>query len=152
MKKKSTKLKGLQIELFKLLASNYALYLKTQNFHWNVTGNTFFTLHEFFQKQYENLAETIDDLAERIRALEFTAPGSFKEFLKFSIIKDSVGKKSAKKMLEILLRDNLAMQRFIKQTLPLLENCKDNVTQDMLIERLHFHEKTIWMLKSFSNK
>ena len=151
-KKKSNSIKSLCNTLDIFLASSYALYLKTQNYHWNVTGNNFLALHTLFEQQYENLTTAVDDIAERIRAIGGAAPGGFKAFLKLSIIKDSAGKKSVKQMLELLLKDHLLLQKFIKQSLLLLENYPDKVTEDMLIERLQFHEKTIWILRSLTSK
>ena len=142
--------KSVTTELSRFLASTYSVYLKTQNFHWNVTGANFISLHAFFEKQYEDLADATDSIAERIRALGAFAPGSLAEFAKLSKIKDSVGKKPAKKMIAELLADHLLLEKLIKELLLLTKEDQDEGTQDLLIGRLRFHEKTIWILRSLS--
>jgi len=139
-------------ELLQFLASTYSVYLKSQNFHWNVTGSNFLTLHSFFQKQYEELATAVDDIAERIRALDTISPGSYAEFAKLSQIKDSIGKKSASKMISELLDNHLSMIHLIRELISTTKECQDDATQDLLIRRLNAHEKTIWILKSLKFK
>lgn len=134
--------------LQKLLASSYALYLKTQNFHWNVTGVQFYSFHLLFQNQYEELAEAIDEIAERIRALGFFPAGSFSEFLKWTIIKDETKLRSAKEMIEQLVNDHETLICFLREYIPLVEKIKDGATADFINKRLAIHEKTSWMLRS----
>ncbi len=134
--------------LSQFLASTYALYLKSQNFHWNVTGSSFITLHSFFEKQYEELADAVDLIAERIRALDVLTPGSFTEFSKLSKIKDSIGKKSTQKMVTEYLADHLLIVKLTKELISIAKECQDDVSQDLLIGRLKVHEKTIWILRN----
>ena len=136
-------------KLSQYLASTYSLYLKTQNFHWNITGSAFLALHNFFEKQYEELAEAIDLIAEQIRTLRVVTPGSFTEFTKLSKIKDAIGKKNANKMLNELLADHLLIIELTKELLSIAKDCNNDITQDLLINRSKVHEKTIWMLRSF---
>ncbi|MGD0465106.1 MAG: DNA starvation/stationary phase protection protein [Gammaproteobacteria bacterium] len=136
-------------KLSQYLASTYSLYLKTQNFHWNVTGSEFLALHSFFEKQYDELAEAIDLIAEQIRTFGVFTPGSFTEFSKLSKIKDAIGKKNANNMLKELLTDHLLIIDLTKELLSIAKDCNNDVTQDMLINRSKVHEKTIWMLRSF---
>lgn len=132
-----------------LLATTYALYLKTQNFHWNVTGSNFPMLHTFFQGQYEELADAVDLIAERIRALDHFAPASFQEFAALSLIKDSVDKKTAVEMLKELGADHRIMIALIQKLVPMTGKFADDASQDILIERLRSHQKILWMLNSF---
>ncbi len=141
--------KPITMGLSQFLASTYSLYLKTQNFHWNVTGPIFSMLHTFFETQYEELAKAVDLIAERIRALDHYAPGSYAEFSKLTRIKDAIGKKNAEEMIEELVADHRLMVDLIRELIPISEDCEDIVSQDLLIERLRTHEKTIWMLDSF---
>lgn len=141
--------KPITVGLLQLLATTYSLYLKTQNFHWNVTGPIFNMLHAFFETQYEELAKAVDTIAERVRALDHYAPGSFTEFAKLTRIKDAVGKKNAEEMIEELVADHRIMVDLLKELLPISEDCEDLVSQDLLIQRLSIHEKSIWMLESF---
>ena len=135
-------------ELAKILATTYTLYLKTQNFHWNVTGPHFHDLHSLFQSQYEALSEAIDEIAERIRALDSFAPGTFTTFLKHSSIKEASGNPKAKDMVRQLLNDHETAAKCAKQVLDAAENAGDDVTVDMMVERIQEHDKTAWMLKS----
>jgi starvation-inducible DNA-binding protein len=146
---KKTNQKLLIEKLSQYLASTYSLYLKTQNFHWNVTGSEFLALHSFFEKQYDELAEAIDLIAEQIRTFAVFTPGSFTEFSKLSKIKDAIGKKNANNMLKELLIDHLLIIDLTKELLSIAKDCNNDVTQDMLINRSKVHEKTIWMLRSF---
>lgn len=131
-----------------LLASSYALYIKTQNFHWNVTGPHFISYHGMFQSQYEELAETIDEIAERIRALGFFSEGSFSAFAKESLIKDEKGVPPPKKMIETLLQDHETIICFLRKKLPIAEKMEDGASADFINKRLASHEKTAWMLRS----
>lgn len=137
--------------LEKLLASTYSLYLKTQNFHWNVIGPTFFELHLLFEKQYQELAEALDLIAERIRALGYSAPGSFSEFLKLTQIKDSLDKKNAEGMIKELTADHQRMISLIQELVVVASDCQDEGSFDLLVERLKAHEKIAWMLESLSS-
>lgn len=136
-------------KLLQYLASTYALYLKTQNFHWNVTGPAFFVLHSFFEKQYQELAEAIDLIAEQIRTFEILIPGNFKQFSRLSKIKDSLGKRNSKKMISQLLTDHLLMAELTKELITISKDYQNDYVQDMSINRLKWHEKTIWMLRSY---
>lgn len=134
--------------LSKVLANTYALYLKTQNFHWNVVGPNFLTLHELFEGQYLNLATAIDGIAERIRSVGHAAPGSFSEFSQLSTIEDAQQGVIAKDMLKILLEDHQTLIATCQAALEVAESAKDEVTTDLLIGRITDHQKTAWMLDS----
>lgn len=131
-----------------LLANTYTLYLKTQNFHWNVTGPHFHSLHKMFEEQYQELANSIDEIAERIRALGKPAPGSFSEFLKLSYIKDAAGSANANDMVKKLLADHERIIEYIAEVFPDVEEAQDEATVDLLNKRTESHEKTAWMLRS----
>jgi len=131
-----------------LLASSYALYLKTQNFHWNVTGPAFQSYHLMFQAQYEELAESIDEMAERIRALGFFPEGSFKSFTKTSLIKDAEEVLAPLEMIKCLLQDHETLIYYLREKLPFAEKVEDGATADFINSRLAVHEKTAWMLRS----
>lgn len=136
-------------ELNTVLASTYVLYLKTQNFHWNVEGEHFLTLHAMFQTQYEELAAAIDDIAERIRGLGFYAPGGMKAYASLSVVKDAPEKQlKALDMVADLVKSHDALIKVLKQALDEADDRDDEVTEDLLIQRLAVHEKTRWMLKS----
>ncbi len=132
-----------------VLANTYILYLKTQNFHWNVTGSNFLTLHTLFMNQYNDLALANDILAERIRALNQPAPGSFLEFTEIATIKEEKGVQKAEKMIETLHADQIILIQSIRNIIPIAENCLDFTTVDLLTQRLQVHEKNAWMLSSF---
>lgn len=131
-----------------LLANTYTLYLKTQNYHWNVTGPSFIMLHEFFEKHYESLAEAVDEIAERIRMLGAEAPGSFQEFLTLKTLDEAKKGLNATAMINDLVEDHDTIRRTILMLLEQAHNENDEVTQDLLIERLKNHEKLAWMLRS----
>lgn len=135
-----------------LLADTYLLYLKTQNFHWNVTGPTFISLHLMFEEQYEQLADAADVIAERIRALQAPAPGSFAEFLKLTSLEEADSGISAEEMLHALLKDHESMSEASNRMIQTAEEDGDEVTVDMLIERKSEHDKTAWMLRSTLEK
>lgn len=135
-------------ELAHLLADTYALYIKTQNFHWNVTGPNFPALHKLFDDQYNELAEAVDVIAERIRALGSLAPGSFSEFQKLTSIKDENGNLSADKMIQKLLKDHETLAQHANMIFVKAEKAQDQATMDLLIDRMRAHEKTAWMLRS----
>ncbi len=134
--------------LHKLLASTYALYLKTQNYHWNVTGPQFQTFHLLFQSHYEELAEAIDEMAERMRALGYFPEGSFRAFSKLSFIEEVEGRVEAMQMISSLLNDHETLICYIRENLPFIEKLEDGATADFLNKRLAVHEKTSWMLRS----
>jgi len=134
--------------LSRLLADSYTLYLKTHNFHWNVTGPMFQTLHLMFETQYTELATAVDLIAERIRALGFPAPGSYTEFSKLSSIKEESGVPSATKMIELLVEGQEAVVRTARSIFPAVEKNNDEATADLLTQRMQLHEKTAWMLRS----
>ena len=134
--------------LTKYLASTYTLYLKTQNFHWNVTGSDFYQLHLLFEKQYEDLSGATDELAERIRALGFRAPASFAEYLKLSTIQEEPKTVKANDMVAQLLADNQTMAREGRAVVQVAEHVGDDATADMIIGRIEAHEKAAWMLRS----
>jgi starvation-inducible DNA-binding protein len=131
-----------------LLADNYTLYLKTQNFHWNVTGPHFLQLHTLFQTQYEELAAANDEIAERIRALGHKAPGSFAAFAKLASVKEEDGSPDWKKMLEALAADQDKICDSANKALKCAEEVGDEPTIDMMIGRLSIHQKNKWMLQA----
>ena len=135
--------------LSKLLADTYTLYLTTHNFHWNVTGPMFNTLHLMFMGQYTELWNAVDPVAERIRSLGHPAPGSYAQFSKLSSIKDvpAVPPK-ALKMVAILVEGHEAVARTARSIFPLADKAGDEPTADLLTQRLTVHEQTAWMLRS----
>jgi starvation-inducible DNA-binding protein len=146
-----TKRKKTADGLIKLLANNYVLYLKTHNFHWNVVGPMFQPLHSLFEAQYMDLWNAADKIAERVRALGFFVPASYEDFAKLSKIKESVGARSvkAKLMISQLVGDQEIIVRLARELLPQIEETEDQVTVDLLSERMEVHEKNAWMLRSF---
>jgi starvation-inducible DNA-binding protein len=134
--------------LNKLLADTYLLYLKTQNYHWNVTGPMFQSLHSLFEKQYQEQALAVDEVAERIRALGEYAPGSFAAFSKTSSIKEETLIPSADAMIHNLVQGNEAVVTTAREIISLADSCEDDVTSDLMIERMQVHEKNAWMLRS----
>ncbi len=134
--------------LSRLLADTYTLYLQTHNFHWNVTGPMFQTLHLMFETQYTELALAVDLIAERIRALGFPAPGTYAEFSELSSIKEMRGVPSAEKMIEILVEGQEAIVRTARSIFDVVDTAHDEPTADLLTQRMQIHEKTIWMLRS----
>ncbi|WP_296652295.1 Dps family protein [Paraburkholderia sp.] len=131
-----------------LLADTYTLYLKTHNFHWNVTGPMFNTLHLMFETQYTELALAVDAIAERIRALGVNAPGSYKEFAKLSSIAEADGVPAAEEMIRQLVEGQEAVVRTARAIFPATEAASDEPTADLLTQRMQTHEKTAWMLRS----
>jgi len=134
--------------LSKLLADSYSVYLKTHKFHWNVTGPMFQTLHLMFEAQYTELAIAVDIIAERIRSLGSMAPGSYSEFAKLSTVKDALGAIHAKDMIAQLVMDHETVVRTARSLFPIAEGASDQVTIDLLTQRMQVHEKTCWMLRS----
>lgn len=131
-----------------LLADSYTLYLKTHFFHWNVTGPMFNTLHLMFETQYNELALAVDTIAERIRSLGHTAPGSYKAYAKLSSIEDSDSVPSAEDMIRQLVEGHEAVVRTARKIFPTAEKGSDEATSDLLTQRIQLHEKTAWMLRS----
>ncbi|MCB0340907.1 MAG: DNA starvation/stationary phase protection protein [Pseudobdellovibrionaceae bacterium] len=134
--------------LSKLLADSYTLYLKTHNYHWNVTGPMFQALHTMFETQYNELAIAVDDIAERIRALGEKAPGSYAEFSKLTTIKEETGTPSARDMIANLVTAQESVIRTARSVFPMAEEGNDEATADLLTQRIQLHEKTAWMLRS----
>jgi len=132
----------------RVLADTYTLYLKTHNFHWNVEGPMFNTLHLMFETQYTELALAVDLIAERIRALGFPAPGSYREFAELSSIEDAVGRPSAMEMIAQLAKDQETVVRTARQVFALAAEAHDEPTADLLTQRMQVHEKTAWMLRA----
>ncbi|NFV81819.1 Dps family protein [Magnetospirillum aberrantis] len=134
--------------LARLLADTYTLYLKTHNFHWNVKGPMFNTLHLMFEQQYNELALAVDLVAERIRALDFPAPGSYAAFARLTSLKEEEGVPSAEDMIRILVKDQEAVVRTARSIFPVVDEAHDEPTADLLTQRMQVHEKTAWMLRS----
>jgi len=135
--------------LSKLLADTYTLYLTTHNFHWNVTGPMFNTLHTMFMMQYTELWNAVDPIAERIRSLGFVAPGSYGQFTKLSSLSDvPATPPKAMEMVKILVKGHEAVARTARATFALADKADDQPTADLLTQRLDVHEKTAWMLRS----
>lgn len=131
-----------------LLADSYTLYLKTHNYHWNVTGPLFNTLHTMFESQYTELATAVDEIAERIRALGLRAPGSYGEFAATTTIDEARGGESAEDMLRELVIGQEAVVRTARDAFPAADHANDEPTADLLTQRMQIHEKNAWMLRS----
>jgi starvation-inducible DNA-binding protein len=134
--------------LSRVLADTYTLYLKTHNFHWNVTGPMFQTLHLMFETQYNELALAVDLVAERIRALGFPAPGTYKQFVQLSAIKEDDGIPKAQDMIRRLVEAHETVARTAREIFKAAESANDQPTCDLLTQRMQVHEKTAWMLRS----
>lgn len=135
--------------LSRLLAETYTLYLTTHNFHWNVTGRMFNTLHTMFMAQYTEMWNAVDPIAERIRALGFYAPGSYAEFSKLSTLPDAPAKPpKAMEMVEILAQGHEALARTAREVFPIVDEAGDQPSADVLTQRMDIHEKTAWMLRA----
>jgi starvation-inducible DNA-binding protein len=136
--------------LGRLLADTYTLYLKTHNYHWNVTGPMFQTLHLMFETQYTELALAVDLIAERIRALGFPAPGSYRAFAALASIKEDEGEQvpAADQMIRSLVAGQESVVRTARSVFPVAERTGDQPTADLLTQRMQVHEKTAWMLRS----
>jgi starvation-inducible DNA-binding protein len=132
----------------RLLADSYTLYLKTHNFHWNVTGPMFSTLHTLFELQYTELALAVDEIAERIRALGFPAPGSYAEFARLSKVKDATRVPKAKQMIETLVADQATVVAGARALAKAAEQAGDPASGDLAVRRIELHEKSAWMLRS----
>ena len=134
--------------LSKFLADSYTLYLQTHNFHWNVTGPMFNTLHTMFMTQYTEQWAALDLIAERIRALGHAAPGTYGEYAKLASVKEISGVPKAMEMVRILVDAQEATARTARSLFPVVEKANDQPTADLLTQRLDVHEKTAWMLRS----
>jgi starvation-inducible DNA-binding protein len=134
--------------LSRLLADTYTLYLKTHNYHWNVTGPQFQTLHVMFEGQYNELALAVDAIAERIRSLGVKAPGTYAEFAKLTVIKETSGEISATEMLKELVQSHEAVVKTARSIFPIVDEAHDEPSADLLTQRMQIHEKTAWMLRS----
>lgn len=135
-------------DLSKVLADTYMLYLKTHNYHWNVTGKLFYPLHEQFEEQYQELAEAVDEIAERIRALGYKAPGTFREFQELTSIEEDTEKPEALEMVRRLALANEQVLRTARGSLESVNKAEDEATLDLLTRRLQAHSKVAWMLRS----
>ncbi|MBT8081853.1 MAG: DNA starvation/stationary phase protection protein [Gammaproteobacteria bacterium] len=134
--------------LSRLLADSYTLYLKTHNYHWNVTGPQFNTLHQMFEEQYTELATAVDEIAERIRALGIRAPGSYGEFAALTRIEEGSGKETAEEMIRQLAIGQETVVRTARSAFPAADEAHDEPTADLLTQRMQLHEKNAWMLRS----
>lgn len=134
--------------LAQILANTYLLYVKTQNFHWNVIDPRFYSLHRLLEKEYEDLAEAVDTIAERIRTLRVKAPGSMREFLELGSIEEAEGNLDGNQMLQQLIQGHEIVAAQIRPRIEESQKLGDEGTADMLIQRLKDHEKTAWMLRS----
>lgn len=134
--------------LSRLLADSYTLYLKTHNYHWNVTGPMFNTLHLMFEQQYTELAMAVDLIAERIRALGYPAPGSYKAYAALTSIEEETGTPDAEEMIRQLVKGQEAVARTARAVFPTAEAANDEPTADLLTQRMQIHEKNAWMLRS----
>jgi len=138
--------------LSRLLADTYTLYLKTHNFHWNVTGPLFQTLHQMFEQQYIELAGAVDAIAERIRALGFPAPGTYQEFTQLTSIRQDQGVPDAERMIRSLVEGHETVTLTAREAFKIADKSKDEASVDLLTDRLLVHEKTAWMLRSLLAK
>jgi starvation-inducible DNA-binding protein len=134
--------------LSRLLADTYTLYLQTHNFHWNVTGPMFNTLHLMFEQHYNEMALAVDQIAERIRSLGAPAPGSYAAFARLTSIQEVEGVPAAEEMIRTLVQSHEAVIRTARAAFPAVEAARDEASADLLTQRLQLHEKTAWMLRS----
>lgn len=138
----------ISLSLSRLLADSYILYLKTHNFHWNVTGPMFQTLHLMFMEQYTEEWGALDTIAERIRTLGFPAPGSYKQFMELATIQEEPGVPNAKDMIQQLLEGQEAVVRTARAGMKVAEKAGDQPSADLFTQRMEIHEKNAWMLRS----
>ena len=134
--------------LSRLLADTYTLYLKTHNFHWNVTGPMFQTLHLMFEGQYTELALAVDAIAERIRSLGFPAPATYSDYAKLTSIPETAGVPKATEMIRLLVEGQEAVVRTARSIFAVVDKASDEPTADLLTQRMQVHEKSAWMLRS----
>ncbi|HEX6930027.1 MAG TPA: Dps family protein [Gammaproteobacteria bacterium] len=145
---KEAERKAVAEKLSRLLADSYTLYLKTHNYHWNVTGPMFQTLHLLFETQYTELATAVDGIAERIRALGERAPGSYREFAKLAAVKDAEGVPKAEEMIRELAADHETVSRSLMEVFKEAGNYGDEATISLVTARLEVHQKAAWMLRA----
>jgi starvation-inducible DNA-binding protein len=138
--------------LSRLLADTYVVYLKTHNFHWNVEGPMFQTLHQMFMEQYTETWNAIDLIAERIRSLGEYAPGTYKQYAKLARVKETDGVPKAEQMVRLLIEGQEAVVRTARELLPVADRAQDEPTLDLLTQRMQVHEKNAWMLRSLLKK
>jgi starvation-inducible DNA-binding protein len=138
--------------LGRLLADTYTLYLKTHNYHWNVTGPMFQTLHLMFETQYNELWLAVDLVAERIRSLGAPAPGTYADFVRLGSIRETQGVPKAREMIKHLVAGHEAAVRTARSLFPLVAKAGDEASADLLTQRIQVHEKTAWMLRSLLAK
>lgn len=134
--------------LAQILADTYITYLKTQNFHWNVTDGRFHSLHEMFEDFYKQLAEAVDEIAERIRMLKIKAPGSMRQFLELATLDEAEDDLTANEMIHALCHDRETLIQHIRPKIEQAGKLGDEGTADLLIQQLRMHEKAAWMLRS----
>lgn len=134
--------------MHELLASTYHLYLTTQNYHWNVTGSEFYAYHGMFETQYNELADAIDEIAERIRSLGEKTKASFQNFLDHSHLKEPIEKGNSQAMLKSLIAGHETVIELLKKLIEITNKLGDDTTNDFVVTRCESHEKTLWMLKS----
>jgi starvation-inducible DNA-binding protein len=138
--------------LSRVLADTYVVYLKTHNFHWNVEGPMFQTLHQMFMEQYTEAWNAVDLVAERIRSLGHYAPGTYREYLELARVKETPGQPKAAQMVKLLIEGQEAIVRTAREVLPIAEKADDQPTLDLLTQRMQVHEKNAWMLRSLLKK
>ena len=134
--------------LSRLLADSYTLYLKTHNYHWNVEGPLFNTLHLMFEQHYTELATAIDEIAERIRALGVKAPGSYSAFTELASVSEASGNETAEEMIRQLVIGQETVARTAREAIATTDAASDEPTADLLTQRMQIHEKNAWMLRS----
>lgn len=145
---KKTDQKKIAEGLSGVLADSYTLFLKTQNYHWNVTGPHFGPLHDLFEEQYRELFDAIDEIAERIRTLGFRAPGTLKEFGDLASVKEQTGQPDAMEMVKNLAEANETVHKTLRSAFETADEAGDEGTADLMVERMQAHAKNIWMLRS----
>jgi len=140
--------KDVIVALSRLLADSYTLYLKTHNYHWNVTGPMFNTLHTMFETEYTELALAVDEIAERIRAIGARAPGSYREFSELSSVQEDSNTTDAKQMIANLVADQKVVVESARRVIEAAEAVGDQASADLGVRRIEVHEKNAWMLRS----
>jgi starvation-inducible DNA-binding protein len=144
--------KAIAEALSKFLSDSFCLYVKTHNYHWNVTGPMFQTLHSMFMDQYTELWNALDEIAERIRSLGYPAPGTMKEFIELSDVKEKTGVPSAPEMIVDVIEASQIVTKSARKVLALADKANDQPTCDLMTQRLQVHEKSAWMLRSLLEK
>ncbi len=149
---KEKDIKIISKHLTTLLANTYCLYLKTQNYHWNISGPLFFSLHQLLEEQYQEMANSVDEIAERIRILGETVPASFLSFNKLASIKDENGYPTANEMVHQLISDHETLIVLNREMLSQIQEMEDDVTIHLMIEQMAFNEKSSWKLRSLQSR